>query len=168
MRTQPVLVALVPLLAAPVLADAPLAPAPAMVCSLKASACAMRAPDGRSAAVWRKGSGGARLSTWRATIASPALQVSDDGRSLVEIYPGLNLLDPDAGPETVVLAFHRRGSAPVCVRLRDVIARPAALPATVSHRQWARAYGFDGAGSFLLLTAEGKSVRFDPVTGRMR
>ena len=156
------------LVALPARADAPLAPMPATICSLKGSACATRATDGRSAIVWRKGPRGARLSAWRAAIASPALQVSDDGRALVEIYPGLNLLSPEAGPDTIMLAFHRPGLPPVRVRLRDVIARPSALPATVSHRQWASAYGFDGRGSFLLETAEGRSLRFDPATGRPR
>lgn len=168
MKQACVLAACVAVLATPALADAPLAPPPLTICSLKNSACASRSGDGRSATVWRKGPRGAKLSAWRASITSPALQVSDDGRALVEIYPGLNLLDAGAGPETIVLAFHRPGSAPVRVRLCDVIARPAALPATASHRQWARAYGFDGAGSFLLLTAEGRSLRFDPATGRVR
>lgn len=168
MRISLLTVPLALALPAPAFADAPLAPFPSVTCSLKNQACATRSGDRRSATVWRKGARGAKLAAWCAKITSPALQVSDDGRALVELYPGLNLLDAGAGPDTIVLAFHRPGTAPVRIRLRDVIARPAALPATASHRQWARAYGFDGAGSFLLLTAEGKSIRFDPATGRPR
>ncbi|PSJ40465.1 hypothetical protein C7I55_09005 [Sphingomonas deserti] len=160
-------VPLVAALSAP--AQAPLAPAPATTCSLDGRACVSRDPGGRAASVWRRGPRGARMSVWRASITSPRLAVADDGRSLVEIYPGLNLLNPGAGPDTVVFVFHRPGTRPVSVRLREVIADVDRLPAASgSHRQWARAYGYDGRGSFVLLTAEGRNVRFDPATGRRR
>ena len=146
MRTKRLAIAYTLLVATPAWSDAPLAPPPAQVCSLNGVACASRDPNGRSAIVWRRGSGGTRIGVWRARITSPQLQVSDDGRSLVELYPGLNLLDPGAGPDTVVLVFHRPGLPPIAWRLRDVVVRPADLPKTVSHRQWASAYGFDGKG----------------------
>ncbi len=152
---------------APAGADAPLAPPLMRVCSLDGTACASRDPSGRMATVWRKAAN-RRSAKWRVRIASPRLDVSDDGRALVEIYPGLTLLDPDAGPATIVLVFHRPDRQPVSVRLRDVIANIARLPSTASHRQWARAFGFDGRGSFLLETVEGRSIRFDPASGLRR
>ena len=150
------------------LADVPLVPAPATTCSLGDSACALRTADGHTAVIWRRGAHGARLDVWRAAIVSPRLLVADDGRSLVELYPGLNLLDGAAGAATVVLVFHRPGSRPMPIRLGDVIDQPSRLPATASHRQWARTYRYDGRGSFVLMTAKRRSIRFDPATGEVR
>ncbi|WP_420138367.1 hypothetical protein [Sphingomonas sp.] len=147
-------------------ADAPPSPSLATVCSRANRTCATLAGDHRSALIWRKGAGGKRLPLWKTPVDSPRISVADNGRSLVEIYPGLTLLDRSAGPDTVVLVFHRPRAIPVRVRLSEVVARPAQLPKTISHRQWARGYGFDDTGSFVLDTVEGRHIRFDPATGK--
>ena len=152
--------------AAPAWSDSPLSVPPLEICSLKGTACALRERDGRSAVVWRIRPGRSRVRAWSARIESPRLIVSDDGLSLVELYPGLNLLDLTAGPDTVVLVFHRPGAVPVPLRLRDVIARPSSPRRTASHRAWASTYGFVDDGTFVVETAEGHTLRLDPSTGQ--
>lgn len=102
---------------------------------------------------------------WRAPNTTSNLHVADGGIALVEFYPGANLLDAQAGPTTPVLRFHRMGLPPVTIRLAQVVARPGALPRTISHRHWARSYGFAGR-NFVLETTEGRRFSFDPASGR--
>ena len=166
MKHSAFLVALIAPALSSALADAPLGPAPAVTCSLSGRVCATREPARGTVLVWRKTAGGQRQPLWRATTRGSKLQVADDGRSLVELYPGSNLLDAAAGPDTTVLTFHRPNQAPTRVALAQVIRNPAALPRTVSHRRWARAYGYDGRGRYLLETVEGRQLLFDPQTGR--
>jgi hypothetical protein len=147
-------------------ADSPPVPPRTLTCSLANRACAALSPDHRSAIIWRKGARGTRTGLWTAHIVSPYLAVEDSGDAMVELYPGLTLLSMEAGPETIVLVFHRRGAVPVRIRLSDVIKYPSRLPKTVSHRHWANAMGFNGRGSFVLDTVEGRYIRFDPATGR--
>lgn len=151
---------------APAWADAPPAAPAATVCSLSGEVCATREPASRSTVVWRRLPRGGRATLWRAGVLPVNIQVSDDGRTLVELYPGSNLLDARAGPGAVVLTFHHADRAPATVRLDQVIARPEALPRTESNRLWANAYGFDAAGRYVLETAEGRRFLFDPATGR--
>lgn len=92
--------------------------------------------------------------------------VADDGRSFIEVQPWANLVEPDAGADTVIFTFHRPGSTPVYVRLGAMIRNVSALPATVSHKSWARTFGYDGHGRFQVDTVEGHRIRFDPATGR--
>lgn len=150
----------------PAVADAPLAPPEQTVCSLGGKVCATREPDQASTLVWRKDGKAGRTDLWRVPILPDRVEISDDGQVLVELYPGLNLLALDASADTPVLVFHRQGRAAVTIRLNQVVAQPEALPQTVSHRQWARAYGFDGRGRYVLETAEGRHFLFDPKTGQ--
>lgn len=164
MRTAAPLAGAALALSAPAAADQPRGVPASTVCSLSARVCATRGPS--AVTVWRKGPGGARQDLWRAPSRGETFQVADDGRSLVEVQPWANLVDSDAGPETVIFFFHRPGARPVPVRLGDMIRNVAALPRTVSHRSWARSFGYDGRGHFQIDTAEGRRILLDPATGR--
>lgn len=154
------------IMAVPAHADAPPAPAPMTICSLSARICATREPARGTVLVSRRSPGGQSRPLWRAPTRGQNLQVADDGRSLVEFYPGSNLLELGAGRGTTVLTFHRPGVPPVRVTLGEVVRNPAGLPRTTSHRQWASTYGYDGRGHYLLETAEGRRFLFNPQTGR--
>jgi hypothetical protein len=138
-----------------------------MVCSLNGRFCAFRIGDARSVEI-RERTGKSMRRAWRANVVSPHFVIGNNGRSLVEIGPGLNLVDRDAKGSTTVLTFHRPGGTVAPLRLRDISLDPARLPVTASHRAWARAYGYDGRGSFVVETHDGRSLRFDPATGRQR
>jgi hypothetical protein len=138
-----------------------------IVCSLDRRFCASRLLDARSVALWRT-TDRTRHPIWRARVNSPHLAVGDDGRSLVEIHSGLNLVDRNATADTIILIFHRPGLPAIPLRLRDLASDPRRLPVTVSHRVWAHALGFDGQGSFVVDTADGRHLRFDPSIGRPR
>ena len=149
----------------PATADAPRATASGVVCSLNGRFCAFRTRDARSVEI-RRHTGKSMLKFWRANVVSPRLLVGDDGRSLVEIRPDLNLVDQWANACTIVLIFHRADSTAAPLRLRDISIDPARLPITISHRAWARAYGYDGRNSFIVETHDGRRLHFDPATWR--
>lgn len=115
--------------------------------------------------VIRRGSPPTRL--WRAALRPHwGVQPADDGRSVVEVYRGLNLLDAEEGPRAPVLVFHAAGRPAVTVRLDQVVRRPDRLRPTVSHKVWASSFAFEPGGAYRLVTDEGLAFRFDPVSGR--
>ena len=57
-----------------------------------------------------------------------------------------------------MLTIHDRGIVIRRVLLRDLVAHPEDLPRTVSHRQWARSFGLDERGSYVVETAEGRRI----------
>jgi hypothetical protein len=83
----------------------------------------------------------------------------------VEVQPWANLVQPDAGPDTTMFTFFRPGHPPVRVKLGEMIRDVAALPRTVSHRRWARTFGYDQDGRFHVRTIENRHIIFDPRTG---
>ncbi len=94
------------------------------------------------------------------------LHVADDGLHLVAGYDGLNLLQPDYGPDTTMLTFWRQGSLLREVPLKELIVDLGSLPATVSHYLWGRVLGIDGQGRLVVQTIEKRWIAFDPATGR--
>lgn len=146
------------------MADQPLAVPATTVCSSSGLVCATRGPAG--ATVWRKLRGGTKKMLWRAPTRGTNLRVADDGLSLVDVQPWANLVERDAGPGTTIFTFFRPDGPPVRVSLGDMIRDIPALPRTVSHRSWARTFGYDGRGHFQVDTVEGRRILFNPGTGR--
>lgn len=91
--------------------------------------------------------------------------IANHGNAVAIIPASANLLPIGTSPETIILTFYTPGKGPSILRLRHVVAKPANLPPTASHVQWASSYGFEADGLFTLNTAEGQKFRIDPRTG---
>lgn len=110
----------------PAMADAPRGIMVGTVCSLNGHFCSIR-NNARSVEIYEK-LGKSRRRIWRAGVIGPHLAISDDGRSVVEFKPGLNLVDRNAGAGTIVLIFHRPGLPITSLRLHDLSIDPHRMP----------------------------------------
>lgn len=93
--------------------------------------------------------------------------LADDGDHLIFGHDGINLLPLDAGAETVVLTFVRRGQVIREVTLSEVLRDLSSLERTISHLNWGNYLGFDAAGHYVIQTVEGRRLAFDVTTGRL-
>ncbi len=148
-------------------ADAPRTP-PDMAeqsCSLNKRFCLLRAERSGPLRLFEVAPSGRRTPRWETRDSASGFMIADDGEHWVSLQEDANLLRLDAPETSVMLTFHRRGEMIARVMLRQVIEHPNDLPRSVSHRIWARAYGFE-KGVFILHTAESAEFRFDFHTGK--
>ena len=87
------------------------------------------------------------------------VDVASDGKHLVRWGPW-----PRTGDrfDTLALAFYENGREIKRYRVRDLVARPEALPRTVSHYHWLEGKTFDDRGGRVGVTT---LQRHDPATG---
>ena len=93
--------------------------------------------------------------------------LADDSDHLVFGHEGLNLLPLDAGADTVILTFVRRGEVIREVVLSEVLQELSSLERTLSHLNWGYYIGLDDAGRYVIETVEGRRLAFDVITGRL-
>jgi hypothetical protein len=122
-------------------------------------------PAKKTATVFEARVDGKPRETWQmpADFQSPAL--SDDGRYLVVIAPGGNLIDLDHEPDDTMIWFYEEGKLVGKLSLADLIAEEK-LTRTVSHYAWANSFGFEGGHRFRVETVDGRVQVFDVATGR--
>ncbi|MEX1826808.1 hypothetical protein [Luteibacter sp. CQ10] len=84
--------------------------------------------------------------------------VSDDGKTVVSCYGGLNLIPMDASLDFAVVRILDASGGVREVRLRSLYTDMSQLPHTDSHLEWGRCVGIDG-GRFVLERADGTQWR---------
>jgi len=95
------------------------------------------------------------------------LFVSDDGKSVVAGYGGMNLVPVDVTLKERVLFFYNRGKLVRSVTLGDLYKHKSQLRRTVSHYAWANGGEFNKANQFLLTLPYGRRIAFSAKTGRI-
>lgn len=136
-------------------ADAPPVPLPATTVACSADRVLCSTIDRRrGTTTMRRGT----TVLWTAASAPPAAALSGDGEVIVERWRPGGVLALDDGPATTVFVIRNHGAVVRRIRLADVIARPAALPRSVSLRRWSRVDYFDG-DAYVIDTEEGRRVR---------
>lgn len=151
---------------APAAADQPLPPpARHSVSSASGRVLAVSDPQEGLTTVTVRGDDGSIVRTWSMPGWYRAIHVADDGEHLVLGFDGLNLLPVSAQADLVLLRFVRRGEVLRVARLRDLVPDPRALRRTASHLLWREAQGFHADGTFVVVTVDGATHRFDPTTG---
>ncbi|MDJ0836838.1 MAG: hypothetical protein QNK37_09995 [Acidobacteriota bacterium] len=95
-----------------------------------------------------------------------ALYLSKDGRHLVIGYSGYNLIPLDYRKDMIMLTFYAEGAGVREIPLNRLIFNFGKLKRTVSHYEWGSLVGFDSQGRFRVETVEGRTMLFDPATGK--
>ena len=147
-------------------ADSPLpAPARLTMCSPSKTYCAVSDPDTNLTVVSARNSNEAlwRIPGWHRWVF-----VSDDGKSVVTGYGGMNLVPRDVKMDEVVLRFYHRGALVRSVRLGDLYRNKSQLRETVSHYHWGYVSGFNAANQLVLELVDGKRIAYDPKTGSVQ
>lgn len=151
----------VPALTREPLAGEPLAPpADQTVCSPNGVYCAVMDAETKQTFVLRDGRPHWQRSGWFRDAF-----LADDGEHLVVGYRGLDLLNWDYRPGTVLLSFWRRDRLIRAVPFAEVIEEPARLRPMAGHFLWGRTAGFDESGRFIVETVEDRRLTFDITTG---
>ena len=154
------------LMAGAAMADAPpLAPG-SRICSAGRHVCASGDAATRRTSIWKRAAGAGRP-IWSIAGLHSDLLLADDGSSVVT-FPAGFLLGAAPQPSETALMFHRPGRAPVSYTLGQLVAAPAKLPRSVSHRLWLRSADYTASGLFAVETVEGRRYLFDPRTGLIR
>lgn len=103
---------------------------------------------------------------WTADVAPARALVGNSG-TLIEEYAGGVLLEPDVGPDSVLMTVRNASGVLRQSRLRDVAAEPGALPARVSHRQWTHFAGFRPDEKYVVQTMDGRLIHVDLASGAL-
>ncbi len=157
------LAVLAPALTREPLAGEPLAPpADQTVCSPNGLYCAVMDAETKQTTVLREGRPHWQRSGWFRDAF-----LADDGEHLVVGYRGLDLLNWDYRPGTVLLSFWRRDRLIRAVPFAEVIEEPARLRPMAGHFLWGRTLGFDKSGRFTVETVEDRRLTFDITTGAL-
>jgi hypothetical protein len=102
---------------------------------------------------------------WEIASAYSVAFLSNDGRFLVAVYPGGNLLAIDHAPDEVMLTFIDQGTLVARIRLNELIEHKQ-LTRTASHYVWASSFGFQSDHRFRVETADHRVHVFDVTTGQ--
>ena len=103
--------------------------------------------------------------TWQMAGWFRDAYVADDGAHMVVGYDGLNLLQMNYRPDTVMITFLRRGAIIHEVPIAALIDDFESLEETVSHFHWGMMLGIDETGQFIVQTVEDRRIAFDVTTG---
>ena len=146
------------------LADAPLPlPQQHTVCSRDARVCATSDPATRLTRVSVQAAG---QDAWTIPGWHRWILVSDDGRSVITGYSGLNLVPVDVTPEQAVLTFHDRDTQVRSVTLGELYPGLSGLTRTVSHYAWTNGIAINRANQVVVTLVDGSTVAFDASTGQ--
>lgn len=148
------------------LADTPLTP-PEMrtVCSRSGKICATSDPTTNLTVVTSKSS---QQKPWTIPGWHRWLFVSDDGRSLVVGYGGMNLVPIDVSLQEPVLFFYHDAKLVRTVTLGDLYKRKSQLTRTASHLAWVETLGINQANQLVVRLINGDEVAFDVSTGQVQ
>jgi hypothetical protein len=90
--------------------------------------------------------------------------LSNDGRFLVAVYRGGNLVPIEHSPDEVMLTFFDRGKLVAQIRLNQLI-ETKELARTASHYRWANSFGFESDHRFRVETSDRRTHVYDVTTG---
>jgi hypothetical protein len=143
-------------------ADAPLPlPIEWRTCNRPVTLCARMTPE-KDTVVYKvdrnfSGSEMYRIPGWHRDVF-----LSDDGQYFASGYGGLNLVQLDATPTTVMLTVWKNGQPHMFVSLGQVLRSITSLKRTTMHYFWGRNLGFRGDAVFEMETVENRQVTVDP------
>ena len=146
----------------PARGDAPLpAPSEWRTCNRPITHCARMTPE-KDTVVYKvdrsfTGTEIYRIQGWHRDVF-----LSDDGQYFASGYSGLNLVQLDATPMTVMLTVWKNGQPHMFVSLSQVLWSLTSLKRTVSHYSWGRNLGFNRDGFLEIETVENRHVTVDP------
>ncbi|NIA68899.1 hypothetical protein HBA54_09870 [Pelagibius litoralis] len=144
-------------------ADEPLPPpTDREICSPNGLYCAVMDAAANETTVFHQG-----LPLWRRPGWFRDAFLADDGEHMIVGYRGLELLQWDYRPETVMISFWRRDRLIRAVPLSEVIEDTAKLELTTSHFLWGRTVGIDDSSRFVVETVEDRRLTFDITSGAM-
>ena len=130
------------------LADAPLPPPRRLtVCSANQAVCAESDPGSNTTTIR---SHQTQRDSWTIPGWHRWLFVSNDARSVVVGYPGLNLVPRDAHLQQPVLWFYQRDRLVRTVTLGDLYQDMTQLVPTTSHLPWTHHVGINDANLLLV------------------
>ena len=98
---------------------------------------------------------------WRMAGIPSFIELSSDGRFLVDEHRPGGLIEPTDSPDTNVLTLWENGTIIRRVSLRDLGLATNELPTTISHRVWSRARYFAGPRLYVVVAPSGRKLRFD-------
>ena len=93
--------------------------------------------------------------------------LSNDGKNLVVVYDGANLLNLDYKTDEVMISFYGEGNLINQIHLDQLLENPEPknLEKTVSHYKWVQSYGLNQKELFEVNTPEKKQFLFSLETG---
>lgn len=152
--------------AIPALADTPLPPPKALTtCSPAGTVCAISDPATSLTVVSPRAP---QQQAWTIPGWHRWLFVSDDGKSVVVGYAGMNLVPRGVTLEEPVLFFYNKGSLVRTVTLGDLYTHKSQMRLTVSHLSWAHIPGINQANQLVVTLADGRTVAFAASTGQVQ
>jgi hypothetical protein len=155
---------LIVLSASPALADTPLPPPEkTTVCSSAKKVCAVSDPATRTTVVSSRVS---RPATWTISGWHRWLFVSDDGKSVVVGYSGINLVPVDVTLKQPVLYFYNYDKLIRTVTLGDLYRSKSQLKRTASHLAWGSVSGINASNQVVVELVDGRKLAFSASTGR--
>lgn len=146
-------------------ADAPLpAPAPTTIHSPQGTYTARLDPEDGITVYPSSPENAAPL--WVATGWSSVGALSDDGRSLVLGYVGMNLIPRNYDLDMTMLTFFQDGEVIRTVALSELVdSELLERNKTLSHYHWGNFTGIVEDGHYQVETADGQKIHFDITTG---
>jgi len=112
-----------------------------------------------------RGNIGKKEERWETAGCRELLAVSDDGECLVTGYRGMDLLPLGRNEDVVMLSFFRLGECVKQVRLKELVPDSSALLRSAYGCSWGAYRGLNDAGHYVVETAGGEEVAFDPKSG---
>ncbi len=150
-------------------AEAPPSAAQAVMCSASGRYCLHGPPLQQNLTMFRMDRGQA-TPVWTAPGEAAHYMVAEDGEHYVRIPLGqtrLALGGDRTSPRRVMFVFYARERELARVTLGQLIHSISQLSGTISHRTWARDFGFAPDGKFVIRTVENRTFVFDPTTGAL-
>ena len=145
-------------------ADTPLPPPGRhLVCSPSGSICADSDPQASVTKVISKSSG---RELWSFKGWHRWLFVSEDGKSVVVGYQGMNLVPTDSALSLEVLHFYAQGRLVRTLRLDDLYESQSQLQRTAFHLAWVHTVTVNRANELVLELVTGRKVAFSMATGQ--
>lgn len=147
-------------------ADSPLPPPEVLTfCSASKQFCAVSDPV---KAITRVSSQRPQKVLWSIPGWHRWIVVSDDGKSVVIAYSGVNLVPWDVTLDEPVLFFYSRGKLVRTVTLGALYESKSQMVATASHFSWVRGIRFNKANQLVVELTTGKDKAFAARTGQLQ
>jgi hypothetical protein len=93
--------------------------------------------------------------------------LADDGDHFISGYEGMNLIPQDYAKDLALVTFWRRNEKIRSVTVGELFPDLRVLTRTVSQYHWGSITGLTN-NSLTVIRCDGKTVRFDVNTGRMK
>ncbi|MEO7931833.1 MAG: hypothetical protein ABIT76_01610 [Chthoniobacterales bacterium] len=93
--------------------------------------------------------------------------LADDGRHLITVYGGANLIPLDYSPGLVLLEFFDGPKLVRRVTVSEIMPDLSKLERSVSHYAWGNRWGLDSEGYFNVETVDLRRLKFDVSSGKI-